>query len=183
MLAGVAIGLRVLQFIFGVAVLGLSVALVKAHVYGSAPTTTKYSSFTGGFAVFAALAGAVGLFIEAIPDLVNIALDGLSSILLLAGGIAWAVGYQGMQCRADGGTDNDLKLLNNALINQGQEGERYGFWDYDKTRQQNEDHLLSNCNKGLSDQILQFVAFAVGLGLIGVGYVRMRRGGKSASYV
>jgi hypothetical protein len=152
-------------------------------VYGSAPTTTKYSTFTGGFGAFAAIAGAVGLFIEAIPDIANLALDGLSSILLLAGGIAWAVGYQGMQCKDDVSEENNRKLLENSLINQGRDGDRYGFFDYGKSGPENIQHLISNCNKGFSDQILQFVAFAVGLGLIGVGYVRMRKGGPSASYV
>ncbi|KAK0627825.1 marvel domain-containing protein [Immersiella caudata] len=184
MLAGVAIGLRVLQFIFGVAVLGLSVTLVKAQVYGSAPTTTKYSTFTGGFGVFAAIVGAVGLFIEAIPDIANMALDGLSSVLLLAGGIAWTVGFQGVQCKDNAGRDNVVKMIQNPLLNQGEDGEgRYGFWDYSKEDDENGNRLLSNCQKGFSDQILQFVAFGIGLALIGVGYVRMRRGGTTASYV
>ncbi|KAK0645472.1 marvel domain-containing protein [Cercophora newfieldiana] len=183
MLAGVAIGLRVFQLIFAIAILGLAVTLVKAQVYGNAPTTTKYSTFTGGFGTFAAVVGALGLFLESIPDLLNIALDALSAVFFLAGGIAWAIGFQGIICKSDASEENARKMIENPLMNMGKNGQRYGWWDAGNSDDEREKILLSSCQKGFSDEILQFIACGIGLGLIGVGYVRMRRGGLSASYV
>ena len=170
-----------LQFLFAVVVLGLAVTLVKAQVYGDAPTTTKYSTFTGGFGILAAAAGAVGLFVEAVPDLFNIALDGLSGLLFLAGGIAWAVGMKGINCTTLTG-ENINNMVENGLMNQGKEAGFYGFYDRNKSSEDNYNTLAGNCKKGFSDEIIQFLSFLVALGLVGVGYVRMRRG-TSASYV
>jgi hypothetical protein len=70
-----------------VVVLGLSAALFKAQVYGSAPTTITYSIVTGSFAAFAALVGIVTLFFESLPGIISVGIDGVAGLLLLAGGI------------------------------------------------------------------------------------------------
>jgi hypothetical protein len=61
--------------------------LLKLQVYGEAPVTTKYSSFTGAFGIIVCAVGVASLFLSFIPDLVSIALDGLLGLLFLAGGI------------------------------------------------------------------------------------------------
>lgn len=70
-----------------IVVLGLSVDLVKGQKIGDAPTTTKYSTFTGGFGLAVAVLGLVSVFIDTIPTLVVMAADTLSGVLLLGGGI------------------------------------------------------------------------------------------------
>lgn len=75
------------QGIMAIVVLGLSVDLVKGQKIGDAPTTTKYSTFTGGFGLAVAVIGLVSVFIDAIPALIVMAADAVSGLLLLGGGI------------------------------------------------------------------------------------------------
>ncbi|KAK0714780.1 marvel domain-containing protein [Lasiosphaeris hirsuta] len=181
MLAGVAIGFRALQLIFSVVILGLAVTLIKAQVYDSAPTTTKYSSFTGGFGILVAGAGVAGLFFDAIPDIVNLALDTLAGLLFAAGGIAWAIGIKGITCTSDYDVE---KMLYNGLLNLGtissggQTG--YGVGAISSTDDEVVSHLKSNCQKGFADEIISFLSFGVAAGLVGLGYLRMRKGGSSS---
>lgn len=70
-----------------IVVLALSVELIKGQRVGDSPTTTRYSAFTGGFGLAVALFGIVSVFFEAIPALVVMAVDAVSGLLLLAGGI------------------------------------------------------------------------------------------------
>ncbi|KAK3353687.1 marvel domain-containing protein [Lasiosphaeria hispida] len=181
MLAGVSIGFRAIQFIFSVVVLGLAVTLIKAQVYDSAPVTTKYSSFTGGFGILVAAIGVAGLFFDAIPDIVNLALDALAGLLFAAGGIAWAIGIKGISCTSEYDAD---KMLGNGLLNLGtvsaggQTG--YGVGAISDTAEEVFGHLKSNCQKGFADEIISFLSFGVAAGLVGLGYVRMRKGGGSS---
>lgn len=154
---------------------------MKFHAIGDAPVTTKYSSFTGGFGIIAAIVGFVGLFIDAIPDLVPLALDGLSGVFFLAGGIAWAVGLKDVKCVKD--DLNLTRMLLNGLLNLGSADGRYGVAPPGSSEEDLANNLLSNCQKGLADEVFQFLGFALAAGLIGVGYVRMRKGGTATSYV
>lgn len=70
-----------------IVVLALSIELIKTQRVGDAPTTTKYSAFTGGFGLAVAIFGAIATFFDVIPALVVMAADAISGLLLLAGGI------------------------------------------------------------------------------------------------
>jgi hypothetical protein len=61
--------------------------MIKNQVLDSAPVTTRYSTFTGGFGMIVCFVGALGLFLSFIPPLVPVVLDGLAGLLFLAGGI------------------------------------------------------------------------------------------------
>lgn len=105
MLSAVALGLRALQvchtylhpqteklthhnqLIFSIVVLGIAATLIKNQVYGSSPTTTRFSTFTGGFGIIVAALGTAGLFITAIPELVVLGVDAICGFLFAAGGI------------------------------------------------------------------------------------------------
>ncbi|KAK0701618.1 marvel domain-containing protein [Lasiosphaeria miniovina] len=187
MISAVSFGVRGLQFVFAVTILGLSVALIKAQKYGDAPTTTKYSSFTGAFGIIVCAVGVARLFIDSVPDIVTLALDGILGVLYLGGGIAWAVGLKGIQC-----TNNDdlnaANMLLNPLINQGtftypNGAIEYGIIDSTDTRDGAWSKLQSSCQKGFSDEIIQFISFAIAIALLGLGYLRMRKGGSGSSYV
>lgn len=91
---------------FAVVVLGASVSLAKGQVFGSVPATTSYAAFAGAWAILTALIGIVAIFVEAIPGMIMAGVDGLAALLLLAGGIAYAVGIKGVSCaQATNGAD------------------------------------------------------------------------------
>ncbi|KAK1595275.1 marvel domain-containing protein [Colletotrichum navitas] len=167
-----------------IVVLGLSVDLVKGQLLGDAPTTTKYGTFTGGFGLAVAILGLASAFIDAIPALVVMAADALSGLLLLGGGIAFAIGLRGVTCDAT----NDLEKLKaqyqNVLINAGAAkvtGERYMFTH----RQMSTDRLLSNCKKATADQAMQFVTLGFVISTIVLLFLVWRngRGSKGGAYV
>lgn len=76
------------QVVFGAVVLALSIHAVQWQRFGTAPPTTSYSAFAGAFCILAGLIGVATAFIDAIPGMVVSGIDGLASILTLAGGIA-----------------------------------------------------------------------------------------------
>lgn len=80
----------------------------------------------------------------------------------------------------------------NGLINQGtldvpgeNGGQAYGVMDGTSDPFVIADRLSSNCKKGLADEVFQFLCFALAIGIIVLGYIRMRKGGKTGggSYV
>ena len=78
---------RVCQAIFATIVLGLSIHAVRWQKYESAPAVSSYSAFAGAFGLLTALIGLVAIWLTAIPALIMAAIDGLASLILLAGGI------------------------------------------------------------------------------------------------
>ncbi|KAK7436965.1 hypothetical protein Landi51_12336 [Colletotrichum acutatum] len=174
----VELTLRVLQGIMAIVVLGLSVDLVKGQKIGDAPTTTKYSTFTGGFGLAVAVLGLLSVFIDAIPALVVMATDALSGVLLLGGGIAFAIGLRGVAC-----DEKHWKAIgHNNIINGGkfkQDGQWYlapGMTD---------DVLLERCRKATADQAMQFVTFGFALATIVLVFLVLKNGsgGRNTNYV
>ncbi|KXH59922.1 hypothetical protein CSAL01_02507 [Colletotrichum salicis] len=171
-------GVWALQGIMAIVVLGLSVDLVKGQKIGDAPTTTKYSTFTGGFGLAVAVLGLVSVFIDAIPALIVMAADALSGVLLLGGGIAFAIGLRGVACKNDDMGD----IFDNDIIN----GGRYkkdGKWYLpgDLT----EEFLFERCKKATADQAIQFVTFGFALTTIVLVFLVWKngRGGRGTNYV
>lgn len=78
---------RILQIIFAVIVLGLSVHAAQWQDTGSIPATTSFNAFAGAFGVLVAVVGIAAIWVSAIPKLIMSGIDGLASVLLLAGGI------------------------------------------------------------------------------------------------
>jgi hypothetical protein len=161
-------------------VVGLSVTLLKGQVYGNTPTTTRYSVFTGAFGMIVAAVGLVCLFVQAIPAIVPMVLDALAGLLLVAGGIAFAVGLKGIRCDED----HADALYGNGLLNEGcitaQDGFPYcGVREGTRTDDQGRelfDKLNGRCKTAMSDEIMQFVLFAVCAILVGIGFLIMRKG-------
>ncbi|KAK3996180.1 marvel domain-containing protein [Cladorrhinum sp. PSN332] len=181
----VSLGLRAFQFLLSIVVLALSITLIRGQVFGSAPVTTKYSAFTGGFGVLVSAVGAASLYLEFIPNLAALALDGLSGVLYLGGGIAWAIAL-----RATASCSNYDKMLESGILNGGTRKVRgdviYGIFDGQDSIEGGANKLKGNCTKGLADQSIQFISFGLVLGLILVGWLALKRGGtlgKGGSYV
>ncbi|KAK1721787.1 hypothetical protein BDP67DRAFT_539889 [Colletotrichum lupini] len=164
MLNLISMGVWALQGIMAIVVLGLSIDLVKGQKIGDAPTTTKYSTFTGGFGLAVAVLGLVAVFIDAIPALVVMAADAVSGVLLLGGGIHWkAIG-------------------NNDIINGGkfkQDGQWY------LAPGMTESVLLERCRKATANQAMQFVTFGFALTTIVLIFLVWKngRGGRGTNYV
>ena len=81
---------RAFQLLCGAVVLGLSISAIKWQYFGAAPASTSYSAFAGAFGVLAALIGIATSFVEAIPEIIMVGVDGLAAVLLLAGGLVRA---------------------------------------------------------------------------------------------
>ncbi|EFQ33323.1 hypothetical protein CGRA01v4_06960 [Colletotrichum graminicola] len=171
-----------LQGIMAIVVLGLSVDLVKGQIIGDAPTTTRYGTFTGGFGLAVAILGLVSAYIDAIPALIVMAADALSGLLLLGGGIAFAIGLRGVTCETPNSQDELDLQWSNELINGGSvkyEGDdKVG----DKMTQ---DRLVDNCKKATADQAMQFVTFGFVITTIVLVFLVWRngRGSKGGAYV
>ncbi|KAK1640195.1 marvel domain-containing protein [Colletotrichum phormii] len=177
MLNLISMGVWALQGIMAIVVLGLSVDLVKGQKIGDAPTTTKYSTFTGGFGLAVAVLGLVSVFIDAIPALVVMAADALSGVLLLGGGIAFAIGLRGVACKND-----DMGDIGNDIINGGGYKED-GKWYLPKDS--TKEFLLERCKKATADQAMQFVTFGFALTTIVLVFLVWKngRGGRGTNYV
>ncbi|KAB5540524.1 marvel domain-containing protein [Coniochaeta sp. 2T2.1] len=188
MLAPVAIGFRALQLLMAAAVVGLSVTLLKGQATGNTPTTTRYSVFTGAFGMIVAFLGLICLFISAIPAIVPMALDALAGLLLLAGGIAWAVGLKGIQCKEE----HYQKMYANPLLNEGCiDGGSIPYCgvagdDPKKATDAGTFRTLNvRCKYAMSDEIMQFILFLVSGILLFLGFLLMRKGkggGRGARY-
>ncbi|KAK4125394.1 hypothetical protein N657DRAFT_678528 [Parathielavia appendiculata] len=175
MYRAISLGMRAVLFLCGVTVLGLAAAMIKNQVVDSPPVTTRYSTFTGGFGMIVCGVGALGLFVSFIPALVPIVLDGLAGLLFLGGGIAWTIGLRSVE-----NCSNYYEMLRNPLLNQGSIGSgedtRYGIIGPDDGPDAIASKLLSNCQRARADEVLQFICFALALGLVGLGVVGLRKG-------
>lgn len=173
----------------GAVIVALSAIMVKNQVYGGAPTTLRYSVFTGAIAMIIAAIGIICLFIHKIPPFIPMVIDAVGALLLVAGGIAWAVGLKGVKCD----TAYADAQFNNPLLNEGCITDKSGHTycgvnarnadetDSVKYVQKVFDLLNGRCKTGMADEIIQFVAFAVCVILVVLGYFIMRKGGLGSS--
>jgi hypothetical protein len=84
----IAAELTFVQILFSVIILGISVSLIKGQAWPSAvPSQTSYAAFCGGWGIVIALIGVVALFVEFLQGIIIAGLDGLTTLLMLAGGI------------------------------------------------------------------------------------------------
>ncbi|KAF2430239.1 hypothetical protein EJ08DRAFT_660972 [Tothia fuscella] len=92
--------LRAFQLLFSIIVLGLSISLIKGQHVGGAPIRQGYSAFAGALGMVAAIYGLVVVFVESLAfgGIVSWAVDGFTSLALLAGGIIMALGLRGTKC-------------------------------------------------------------------------------------
>ncbi|OLN81685.1 hypothetical protein CCHL11_05501 [Colletotrichum chlorophyti] len=168
MLSFISMGVWVAQGIMAIVVLGLTVDLIMGQEAGNsrhAPTTTRYGTFTGGFGLAIAILGLGSVFIEAIPALIVLAADALSGLLLLGGGIAFAIGLHGVTCTPRNQSDAD-RLQKNPLLNGGVD-------------------ILARCRKAKTVQSMQFVTFGLVLAtivLLFLAWKNSRSAGRGSSY-
>ncbi|KAH8895726.1 hypothetical protein GQ53DRAFT_31400 [Thozetella sp. PMI_491] len=186
MLSIFAIVGRVIQCILSIAILGLSASAIAAWVIPPAPTTPKYADFVGAFGIIVAVIGVVSLYVQRISPKIPMGLDAVLALLMLAAGIAYAVGLKGVNC---GDEKQFFTLIDNSLINWGSEptssGTYYGVYKDTTDGEVAWGRLSDNCKKAFGNELLNFIAFAWSLLMLGLDYVLMRKGGasKSTTYV
>ncbi|TKA79026.1 hypothetical protein B0A55_03159 [Friedmanniomyces simplex] len=166
---------RAFQLLFGAVVLGLSISAIKWQHFGSAPATSSYSAFAGAFGILAALIGIAASFIDAIPDLIMAVVDALASVLLLAGGIAFAVGLKGVTC-----TD-DVTTAYNSLLN----GGCYGSGDKKLCGfpvQNYKGVLAGRCRTAEADAAFLFLGFLASVAAAVLCFLASRRGGRGVKH-
>ncbi|KAK3906003.1 marvel domain-containing protein [Staphylotrichum tortipilum] len=175
----ISLGLRALQLVTAVTVLGLAASMIKSQVFGTAPVTTRYSTFTGGFGLIVCGVGVIAMFMSFVPSIVPIGLDILAGLFFLGGGIAWAYGLR----KTDNCSSPDGMLLND-LLNRGKlgTGESAVYGVYQKG--DNVDSLYSRlrgiCRQGQAGEILQFISFGIAAGLAVLTFFQGKRGGGGA---
>ncbi|KAF8862051.1 hypothetical protein BDZ45DRAFT_687065 [Acephala macrosclerotiorum] len=87
----ITLAARGAQILFGVVSLILSIVLITDFGQGHNPSLINYGAFCGAGALLFAIIGVGALFFEAIAGIVILAIDGIASFFLLAGGLAFAI--------------------------------------------------------------------------------------------
>ncbi|KAL1874531.1 hypothetical protein Daus18300_003550 [Diaporthe australafricana] len=104
MLSAITLGLRVLQIILSIALLGLSVNLARFKTCteflflcitwpSSIVVTLRYSIFLGIYGIVTAALGIGALYLDRIPLIAQLAADAFAALFFLAGGIGWVVNF------------------------------------------------------------------------------------------
>ena len=158
-------------------VLGLSVTLAKHQVVEGPPAETSFASFTGGFGVFAAAVGIAAIFLEAIPSLVPLALDGLSALFFLAGGIALTMAMKGISCTSTGGEEDSIRYLNKILNGGCYTTTRCAITEGMRNSEDVANELKSRCVRAQADYSFQYIAFIAALACLVVTFLSVRRSG------
>nr|POF04597.1 hypothetical protein CFP56_56078 [Quercus suber] len=176
---------RAFQILFGVIVLALSIVAIEWQVFGSAPATTGYGAFTGAFCILIGLIGCAAVFIEALPSVAVAAADGLAAVLLLAGGIAFAVQIRGVSCGSS--QEAGLSMVRNFLMNGGCKGKGdnqvCGIAKDANTAKEALSHLESHCRTIEADTVFLFLGFIACVGAAALCFMGSRRGGTRHSAV
>lgn len=168
---------RAFQTLFAACVLGISISAIRWQEKGTAPATTSYSAFAGAFGLLTALVGFAAVWITMIPGLIMAAVDAFASVLLLAGGIAFAIGLRGVKCNSvhEGSTSEAaLPTWDNPLINGGcfdrQDGHciqtAYEFKD-----------IRAHCRAVEADAAFLFLGFLACVAAAVLAFIAHRRGG------
>ncbi|EJT80118.1 hypothetical protein GGTG_00122 [Gaeumannomyces tritici R3-111a-1] len=177
MLNLVALGLRGFMFLAAAVVLGLSVTLAKHQVVGGPPAETSFASFTGGFGVFAAAVGIAAIFFEAIPSLVPLALDGLSALFFLAGGIALTMAMKDVSCTSTANGQDLVRYLNKILNGGCYTPDNCGVNEGFRRSEDLVNELKGRCVRVQADFSFQYIAFVAALACLVVTFLSVRRSG------
>ncbi|KAI9646718.1 hypothetical protein NHQ30_004715 [Ciborinia camelliae] len=168
----VTLALRVLQLLFAVVVLALSVILTKGYGPGTSWSLISYGSFCGGAALIFAAIGVAACFVEALQGIIMLALDGIASFFLLAGGIAYAATIKVGSC-------SDLNYIEdhkNPFFPGG-----HKFY-YDNTEKAVLDDLKTRCQETQASTAFIWFTAACFIGTIVIHFLGHKRGGGASSY-
>ncbi len=88
---------------------------------------------------------------------------------------AWAIGLKNVE-----NCTNPEGMLYNDLLNQGSvtvgDDTTWGVYQPGDDKLAPFNRLRGNCQRAQADEILQFISFGIAVGMVGVGYLAMKRG-------
>ncbi|TGO26135.1 hypothetical protein BPAE_0065g00090 [Botrytis paeoniae] len=168
----VTLALRVLQMLFAAVVLALSAVLIHGYGPGTSWSLTSYGSFCGGAALIFAAIGVAACFVEALQGIIMLALDGIASFFLLAGGIAYAATIKVGSC-------SDLNYIKdhpNPMF-----PGVYKEYSGDVVKAVKDD-LKARCQEVQASTAFIWFTAACFVGTTAIHFLSSKRGGGAASY-
>ncbi|KAF9735401.1 hypothetical protein PMIN06_002613 [Paraphaeosphaeria minitans] len=171
--------LRGFQILFAAVVLGLSVGMIKGQGPGlNSPISLRYTAFVGGVSFLTAIVGIASEWISILQGMVGLVIDGLVTLLNIAGGVLLAIQIGVPKC-SDTSPENQLDLYHNHLFNGGCykelkkiEGESQ-CWNGQAGRQ---GQLNARCKEAQADTVFLFFTVAVVLMSATMTFLRQKKG-------
>jgi Membrane-associating domain len=153
------------------------------------PTTTSYAAFLGGLGMVAGVFGIVTVFVHIFDGIIPLIVEGLATLLFIAGGVTMAIMVKGGQC-------NDFNFVaTNKIINCGGTMERINgtrWWtgicglDYYKKGEEAPPDwikkasklLQQRCEEATADYGLMFAIVLLSAVVLWLGFVWRRKASK-----
>ncbi|KAF1831848.1 hypothetical protein BDW02DRAFT_36521 [Decorospora gaudefroyi] len=176
--------LRGLQALFAIVVLGLSVTLIRGHHWGSLPASLGFAAFVGGITFLAALVGLAAGWFEILGGIVGLVVDGVVALINIACGVLFAIKLGGVDCNNVDDLDNVKKLVNNEWFNGGcrklGDGEKYCWTNVhyggNDDGKKLADVYSGHCKEAQADTVFMFLTAVVLLVCGVMVWLRMKNG-------
>ncbi|ORY08696.1 marvel domain-containing protein [Clohesyomyces aquaticus] len=160
----VNLGLRGLQVLFAIIIIGLTANLINGQVFsGTLPAIIAFTMFTGAFGMLGAILGIASNWVEVLQSILMAGIDALTAFFYLAGGVVLAYKLRGLNC---GNTDtvSRAKMTSNELLNGGcakfkQGGDKGSLCGY--AWYNDADKLNSRCKMNEADAAFMFLSVIV----------------------
>ncbi|KAK8050710.1 hypothetical protein PG994_012440, partial [Apiospora phragmitis] len=167
-------------FICSAVVLGLSATLAKQQLVGPVPPEIGFSSFAGAFAMVACLVGVAGLWVNSIPGVVTMAMDGIAAVVYLVGGIILTSALKVVSSCSAISDEAQISIGSNKLLTVGCTTANYGSNPSCSELQVDDpkkDPSISRCQRAVTDYAFDYFGFTLYVAMVFLGYVLARRGG------
>lgn len=156
-----------IQVIFSIVVLALSIVLARQQVVGKVPSQTSYAAVTGALGIIAAIVGVASIFIDRLKGIISWVLDGVTAIALLAAGIAFSVALRGTNCNDErvGGSTWDNPLISGGC-----------YYDDNGSEHCYEHGVVKKrCTRATADAAFMFLACIACIGALVSSYITRHR--------
>ncbi|KAK3217433.1 hypothetical protein GRF29_1g3057418 [Pseudopithomyces chartarum] len=168
--------LRGFQLVFASVVLGLSVSLVRAQAEGSnSPISLRYASFVGGLTFIAAIIGIAAEWVSVLQGKVGLLIDGIVTLVNVAGGVLLAIQIGGAKCSDKSDRYRFDVLLKNHLFTGGCAKTDDGVEICYNWLPGRENQLNARCMMCQADTVFMFFIVAVLLASGTMSFLRMKR--------
>ncbi|KAK0099901.1 hypothetical protein ONS95_013274 [Cadophora gregata] len=173
----VMLAARVAQLVFAAVVLALSVVLIKGYGPGSAPALISYGAFCGGAAIVVAAVNVLALFLDKLQGIIMLALDGLASFFLVAGGIAFAVSIKTGDCKDQVYTFKHKSTFYPSFT------KTYPTTSEKKAARMARDDIVSRCRMVTAETAILWFTFACFLATVVLAFLTGRSGKRGGAIV
>ncbi|KAK8035832.1 hypothetical protein PG991_001905 [Apiospora marii] len=151
--------------------------ILDSSLYAVQWCSACFSSFAGGLALIACLIGVAGLWVTSIPDLVTMALDGVSAVIYLVAGIILTKALKSVSsCTSEDATSRADNRITNF-------GCQVNDLEHDARCQDlyrdSKDPSMARCQRAVTDYSFEYIGFILCVAMVFLGYVLARRGGST----